>query len=499
MVAPSRTAGQIAARLDRITVWALPLSFLFIIGMGFLFTFYDIFDINVSFIQTCTQIVPKCLAGPPPGATSLPPGFVQASDKLGLPVLWNLIGYVIGALSLGPLADRFGRRDMLLVTLVVTGLGSLFTAFTNDYTTFIIARTITGVGIGADLAIVNTYINEVAPHGGRARYTSFIFVNSALGAFLGIWLGLVLTTPAAPFPLGLPFAQVTVDPKTGMFLGNGWNIMYIVGAALALVGILMRARLPESPRWLAARGRIEEADAVVNDMEQRASRRQTLAPVSADTPVPAREPRAGYVEILTNPLYRRRALLVLLVWSFAYVTVYTIAAGFTTVLASLGYIPPEAGLIAAIGTLGFIACAVFAYYFSEHLERKTWLPIGAAITLVGGVLIALAGHAASPTAIPWVAFIGAVILFFGFNLWVPMTYTWSTENFPTRARTTGYALSDGIGHVGGGIGLVLIVPLLGQLGPLPAFLVIAAFLVVAAILVQFGVSTRKERLEQIAP
>ncbi len=498
MTSPSPTAGKIVARLDRITVWALPLSFLFIIGLGFLFTFYDIFDINVSFIQTCTQIVPKCLAGPPPGLTSMPPGFVGASDKIGLPVLWNLIGYVIGALCLGPLADRFGRRDILLLTLVITGLGSLYTAFTNDYTTFIIARTITGVGIGADLAIVNTYINEVAPRGGRARYTSFIFISSALGAFVGIWLGLILTTPAAQFPLGLPFAQVVVSSH-GVFQGNGWRIMYAVGAALALVGILLRAQLPESPRWLVARGRTEEADAVVSAMERRASRSQALAPVGDDVTLPTDAPHAGYGEILTNPVYLRRALLVLAVWSFAYVTVYTIASGFTTVLASLGYIPPEAGLIAAIGTLGFIACAIFAYFFSERLERKVWLPIGAAITLVGGVVLALAGHAASPTVIPWAAFIGAIILFFGFNLWVPMTYTWSTENFPTRARTTGYALSDGIGHVGGGIGLVLIVPLLGKLGPLPAFLLIGAFLVVAAILVQFGVSTRKETLEQIAP
>jgi MFS family permease len=414
-------------------------------------------------------------------------------------VLWNLIGYVIGALSLGPLADRFGRRDMLLVTLLITGLGSLYTAFTTDYTTFIIARTITGIGIGADLAIVNTYINEVAPRGGRAKYTSFIFISSALGAFLGIWLGLYLTTPAAPFPLGLRFAQVVVDPKTGVFQGDGWKIMYIVGAALALVGILLRVQLPESPRWLVSRGRLEEADAVVERMEQRASRSQTLAPVGADVPLPQHESHAGYGEILSNPLYLKRALLVMGVWSFAYVTVYTIAAGFTTVLSSLGYPPPEAGLIAAIGTFGFIACAVFAYFFSERLERKVWLPIGAAITLVGGVVIALAGHAESPNVIPWAAFIGAVILFFGFNLWVPMTYTWSVENFPTRARTTGYAISDGIGHVGGGIGLILIVPILGQLGPLPAFLLIGAFLVVAAILVQFGVSTRKETLEHIAP
>src|SRR5690349_21254484 len=213
MAADPRTVspGAVIARQDRIQVWSLPYLFVVVIGLGFLFTFYDIFDINVSFLQTCTQIVPGCLAGVPPGATALPPGTFEAADKLGLPVLWNLIGYVIGALVLSPLADRFGRRDMLLVTMVITGLGSLFTAFTNDYTTFIVARTITGIGIGADLAIVNTYIGEVAPRAGRAKYTSLIFIMSALGAFLGIWLGLILTTPPADFPLGLPFAQVQVS------------------------------------------------------------------------------------------------------------------------------------------------------------------------------------------------------------------------------------------------------------------------------------------------
>ena len=203
---------------------------------------------------------------------------------LGLPVLWNLIGYVIGALSLGPLADRFGRRDMLLVTLVVTGLGSLATAFVNDYNTFIIARTITGIGIGADLAIVNTYINEVAPRGGRAKYTSLIFIMSGLGAFVGIWLGLALSTPPEAFPLGLPFAQVTVG-EGGVFLGDGWRIMYVVGAVLALVGILMRVQLPESPRWLVSKGRLQDADAVVRRMEQYASSKGSggqAAPVALD-------------------------------------------------------------------------------------------------------------------------------------------------------------------------------------------------------------------------
>src|ERR1700730_3646430 len=169
----SRVACVIA-RQDRIPIWSLSYLFIGIIGIGFLFTFFDIFDITVSFIQTCLQIVPGCT--PPTSA-----------NYLGLPVELNLAGYVVGALILAPLADRFGRREMLLFTLLLTGLGSLYNAFVPHYTNFVIARTITGIGIGADLAIVNTYINEVAPGASRARYTSLIFVMSSLGAFFGIW------------------------------------------------------------------------------------------------------------------------------------------------------------------------------------------------------------------------------------------------------------------------------------------------------------------------
>ncbi|HEX6799432.1 MAG TPA: MFS transporter [Ktedonobacterales bacterium] len=510
----SVSPSAVVARQDRIQVWSLPYLFVFIIGIGFLFTFYDIFDINVSFIQTCTQIVPGCLPGPPPGATAMPPGTVEAATLLGVPVLWNLIGYVIGALILSPLADRFGRRDMLLVTMLITGLGSLATAFTRDYNTFIIARTITGIGIGADLAVVNTYINEVAPRGGRAKYTSLIFIMSALGAFVGIWLGLILTTPAAPFPGGLSFAQVPDPGKShGVFLGNGWQIMYIVGAVLALVGILLRVQLPESPRWLVSKGRLQDADAVVRRMEHYASRKSGQQPaptVMDEVPVQSGSGAGeGFGAIFSNPKYLRRVIFLLVMWFFAYVTVYTIAAGMTSVLAALGYIPPEAGTIVAVGTIGFILCGVFAFFFGERLERKVWLPIGAALTLIGGILIAISGKPAAGAPVlngtVILAFIGSIILFFGFNVWVPITYAWSTENFPTRARTTGFGIVDGIGHIGGGVGLLFIagyvLPKLpaGQTGTLYAFLIIAAFLIVAAIIAQFGIRTRNQRLDVVSP
>ncbi|HUC17577.1 MAG TPA: MFS transporter [Acetobacteraceae bacterium] len=468
-----KSSGNLLARLDRIPVWALPRLFAGIIGIGFLFTFYDIFDINVSFIETCSQLVPGCTPQ-------------NAANAIGLPVLLNLFGYVIGTLILSPLADRAGRRDLLLITMVLTGIGSALTAVAGNYSWFVIARLITGIGIGADLAIVNTYIGEMAPRAGRARYTAMIFIFSALGAMLGIWVGLWLTTPPARLPFGLPFALASPG------FDQGWRLMYAVGALLALVGVFLRFRLPESPRWLIARGRLGEAEAVITEMEARA---RAIAPLPAPpvfTP-PQVADELPFRAILRNRVYLRRTILLVCMWFSAYVTVYSFAAGFTTLLAALGYPPPEAGLITAMGTLGFLLCAVVAYGFGEHLERKSWMPLSAAITLLGGILVALTG-----STIP-LGILGAIVVFFGFNLWVPIAYAWSIENYPTRARTTGFALVDGVGHLGGGVGLIVIAPLIPHLGVLASMMLIIGFLVLAAIIAQFGIGTRDLRLEEISP
>ncbi len=486
-ISPSATGGggaAIIARQDRIPTWSLSYLFIGIIGVGFLFTFFDIFDINVSFIQTCTQIVAACNPE-------------NSANYLGWPLTLNLAGYVVGALVLAPLADRFGRRDMLLVTLIITGLGSLFNAFAGNYATFIIARVITGVGVGADLALVATYVNEVAPSNGRAKYTSLIFIMSALGAFLGIWMGLWLTTPASPFPTGLPFSLATVSLVNGapVFEGAGWRWMYGIGAILALVGILLRFQLPESPRWLISRGRLEEANEIVTDMETRALRRlSNLPPVGSELHLHSGEQHATYVEILSSPTYLPRTIILFLLWFISFITVYGIAVGLTVILSSLKYPPPEAGLIAAFGTFGFIIVAVFAYFFSESLERKYWLPIATVLTLIGGLIIALAGSGNFT-----VAAIGSIILFFGFNLFVPMCWAWSAENYPTRARTSGFALVDGIGHLGGGIGILILAPFIPTMGPVITFLVFGGFLVISSVVAQFGISTRNKRLDEVSP
>ncbi len=162
-------------------------------------------------------------------------------------------------------------------------------------------------------------------------------------------------------------------------------------------------------------------------------------------------------------------------------------------LTALGYAPPEAGVIVAVGAFGFILCAGAAALWGERLDRKLWLPISAVITLAGGAIIAAGGDTRT------IAFLGAMVVFFGFNLWVPMTYARSAENFPTRARTTGFALVDGVGHLGGGIGVLIIAPLVPRMSTLGALSLIGGFLVIAAVLGMFGVETRNKRFEDVSP
>jgi len=470
------TGPGIIARIERLEGWSLSYKFIAIIGLGFLFTFYDIFDINVSFIQTCVDLKKGCTPE-------------TALDSLPLPVVLNLVGYVVGTLVLSPVADKIGRRNMLLITMLITGLGSLYNAFAPDYPNFIIARIITGLGIGADLAIVNTYVNEVAPRKARAKFTTLIFINSALGALVGIWLGLILSTEKEDWPLGLPFAQASPS------FDNGWRWMYGIGAILALIAILLRFELPESPRWLIGQNRMDDADAIVRGMEQRAARRGALAEPDYDIPQEAVTPPSPvpYSTLFTNPLYRKRILLLFALWFIGYITVYSYASGFTSVLSALKYPPPEAGVIAAVGSFGFVGMTILMTFIVELLERRYWLPIAAVVTLVGAFLIAAAGDTIA------VAFIGSILIFAGFNMWVSPTYAMSAESFPTRARTSGFALVDGVGHVGGGIGVLAIAPVLPHMSTLGALMLISCFLVIAAIIAQFTPHTRNRNLDHISP
>ena len=448
--------------------------------MGYIFIFFDIFNINASFIQTALALG---------WATS--PTSPTITSLQGPLVLLNLVGYVIGALALSPLSDKFGRRNMLIVTLLITGLGSLFNAFVASYAQFAAARFITGIGVGADLAIVNTYNNEIAPTKERAKYTSFLFILAAIGVILGIWIGIILCTPATAFPNGLPFAI----GGSGFAATNGWRIMYGIGAVLAFIGILLRVGLPESTRWLISHGRSAEADTIVSGMEKRAlAHLKELPPVPTVITIVQKPTPIPYSDIIKNALYRNRTILLFFVWFFGYMTVYISAAGLVPLLAGVGYSFPENNIVVALGIFGFLIAGIISAFLGDKMERKRWLPLSAAITLIGGIAIAM-GVNNLPIAV-----FGALIMFTGMNIWVPITYAWVTESFPTRARATGFAMADGLGHLGGGIGLIIVgALLLSGLSTLALFVIIALFQIISAIIAQLGPKTANKRLDDISP
>ncbi len=163
-----------------------------------------------------------------------------------------LAGAVLGALLFGYLTDRLGRKKLFLVTLATYSLATLASAFSWNLLSFSVFRFFTGVGIGGEYAAINSAVDELIP--GKLRGTVDLVVN---GTF---WLGATAGSLAALFLLSGHLPQNT-----------GWRYAFGIGGTLGVLVLALRLFVPESPRWLMLRGKEDDADRVVSDIEDRAS------------------------------------------------------------------------------------------------------------------------------------------------------------------------------------------------------------------------------------
>jgi MFS family permease len=158
-------------------------------------------------------------------------------------------GACLGALFFGQLTDRFGRKKLFLLTLVLYLVATVATAFAGSALYFYIARFFTGAGIGGEYAAINSAIDELIP--ARVRGRVDLIINGSY------WLG------AAGGALG---ALVLLD--TSIFAPDiGWRLAFLIGAVLGVGILVVRRHVPESPRWLFIHGRDEEAERIVGDIE----------------------------------------------------------------------------------------------------------------------------------------------------------------------------------------------------------------------------------------
>ncbi len=437
------------ARLDRIPVWPYEKRLLWVVGAGYFFAFFDIVTISFALPVIATQ-------------------FHASTGAVSLSVTSSLIGYIIGALGDSQVADKWGRKLSLVVSVIMFSVGTALAAASWNVTSLVVFRFISGLGIGAEIAAVTTYLSEISPAPLRGRYTSWA------------------TTCA--------YAGFAVVPFVARFLvpnyAGGWRILFGIGALGGLTILFMRRGLPASPRWLVSQGRTEEAAEIVTKAEETA-RENLDAHEELPAPEPVADepsPEAFPVKALLRPPMAGRLALFIGIWFIYYIGNYGWLTLAPTLLTDKGYSLADSTTYLVVSGIGFLAGAFATTRFSDRFERKY---SAAVFALAWAISLLVIGLAVSPTVIIVFGFIASATV----GLLVPLLYTYTAEHFATPARATGVALTDGLGHIGGALAPLIVLGANAAWGFSGAFIVMAATGVLTGALVLLGIQATGRSLE----
>lgn len=440
---------DLLARLNRIPVWALPKTYLAVIGLGYFFTFYDISDIGFAMPAIDDQFN------------------LSQSTSLFLALAVGLIGYIVGSFAIGALSDRFGRYRMLIFTIILTAVGSFGDAAAPGVVTLIVFRFITGVGVGADLNLVSTYISELAPPARRGRITLWAFL-------LGI-LGQAVT----------PFIALALVPN----LEIGWRLLFAIGGLIAVVGLVLRLQLPESPRWAVGHGQYDIAEKTIARMEEHCRKRAIELPEPKPSQVDASSGVA--LSYLFQPRYLRRLAVFIPMWFLWYIGNYGFLGDAAELISSHGSAVGESILYLAVGAIGYPAGALVMLGIVDLIERKFLIFLTTIVWLAGMLMIA---SYASPALIYAGAFCASLAL----GAYLQVAYTYTAEVFPTQARSTGFALSDGLGHAGGAVGALVLPMVVSGISFFAGFAFIGLTGLAAGLIALAGPATTGRDLENVS-
>jgi MFS family permease len=190
------------------------------------------------------------LVGSLSGVLGSKDGLALSDQQITAAATIYLAGAVCGALLFGYLSDRIGRKRLFLVTLATYSLATIASAFSSSLMVFGCFRFITGMGIGGEYSAINSAVDELIP--GKVRGTVDLFVNATF------WGGALIGSLAALFLLS------AYGPPRWL----GWRLAFGIGGVLGLGVVVLRLAIPESPRWLMLRGREEQADKIVGQIEE---------------------------------------------------------------------------------------------------------------------------------------------------------------------------------------------------------------------------------------
>ncbi|BEU24930.1 MULTISPECIES: MFS transporter [Paraburkholderia] len=397
-------AGTISARLDRLpatrSVWKLVVM----LSLGFFFELYDLLYTG----YVAPGIVKSGIL------TSTTQGLFGTTGIASF-IATLFLGLFIGTIACGFLADRFGRRAIFTYSLLWYTVANVIMAFQETATGLNFWRFMAGLGIGVELVTIGTYISELVPKHIRGRAfaceQAVGFMAVPVVAFLA-WL----LVPRAP--LGL----------------DGWRWVVLIGAHGALFVWWIRRNLPESPRWLAQQGRVDEADRVMRALEAKveAEYGRPLPPAAPPVPVPP----SGRFSDMWVPPYRSRTLMLSIFNIFQTVGFYGFANWVPTLLIKQGITVTTSLAYSSVIALAAPVGPIIGLFIADKYERKSVIVAMAALIIVCGLWFS------QTTAAALLICLG-VGLTLGSNIMSYSYHAYQAELFPTsiRARAVGFVYS----------------------------------------------------------
>ncbi|MCF2718741.1 MFS transporter [Paenibacillus sp. UKAQ_18] len=355
------------------------------------------------------------------------------SEQIGLLTAMNSIGMVFGAALAGILADRYGRRAILVWTLLIFSIASGLSALATGLGMLLVLRFIAGAGLGGELPVASTLVSESVPVKERGR--AVVLLESFWAA------GWILSALIAYF----------VIPK------YGWQMAFILGAVPALYALYLRRAIDDSPRYKQQ---------------------------SVKLPL-----RARLASIWSGP-HRKSTLMLWILWFTVVFSYYGMFLWLPSMMFMKGFELVKSFEYVLIMTLAQLPGYFTAAYLIEKLGRKFVLIIYLLLTAVSAIWFGTSETAGMLLAA------GICLSFFNLGAWGAM-YAYTPELYPTAVRSTGVGMAAAFGRIGGVIGPFAVGILVGQDVALPSIFVIffVAILIGAAAVWLLGTETKNQEID----
>ncbi|WP_242640273.1 MFS transporter [Rhodococcoides fascians] len=392
----------------------------------------------------------------------------------------TVIGGLVGRLVGGYIADRWGRRTALSLNLLVYTLGGLISAAAVSYEMLLASRFIVGIGLGGEFTVGLAILAELVAT--RHRGSLLATLNISSGGIGNI--------------ASFGFFMLVLGPLGGVLGGDdtSWRWTYVILALPAVLVVFFRRYLPESPRFLMSKGRVDEANRSLTRLASGSiSGLRNPGPtkqfVTTKDILPSTE-KTSYAEVFKGQNLRRTAAVGAASW-MSFGAQVTLLFLMPILLVSRGYSLTDSLLFTMIMNIGSLFGACAACYLAGRVRRRPTVMTAAALGCISAIAFATLANSVATILI-----LGAIFQFFTMML-NTMLSVWTPELFPTSIRGMGTSVVNGIGNVAGAVMPFAALFFFDIAGVAGVFMMIAGMYVLLVVAAKFGPETFGRSLEAV--